>query len=195
MPQKPQILSSLVLALAVFGGIFGLFYLAVGAMFTLGTPTLEWGFIIDAQILECHPTTAYRNEALGRMRELVREDPQWPTRSDWAEDFARKVESDTGVVLTMAVLRRRDIREERHSSQSGTLKASNWKAAVSGTQRYYARYAGSECAAYRVGARRFFAPVWEASQVSPPDGVPSFMGLFVLEDVPPDLARFTQPGA
>jgi hypothetical protein len=146
------------------------------------------GFIIDAEIKDCKPPAEYRAEVLDRIRRM--EEGGWrPLRPGWAEDFDRLAAKDPGVVLTLLVHRKRRVYEQGNPWNKGELRASAWDSPKA-PERYYARYAGPGCSAYPLGTRRFFAPDWEASHVSPPDILPSYMGFYVLEDVPEKFRRF-----
>jgi hypothetical protein len=105
---------SICLALAATG-------VTIGTV-NLSRPGARWqGFVIDAEILDCRAPSVYRNEALDRMRALVRKAPTWLTRDNWEEDFDRQLGTDKGVVLTMLVHGRRDISEERDSRRPGQI--------------------------------------------------------------------------
>jgi len=65
---------------------------------------------------------------------------------------------------------------------AGKLVTSGWKH-DGRTKDFFASYAGDSCAAYGPGTRSTYAVDWLASAVSPPDLLPSFLGLEVLQPV------------
>jgi hypothetical protein len=142
------------------------------------------GFVIDAEVRGCATPELHVSAAIGRWETS---DAAWRSpRPGWKQDVPRMLQTDRGVVLTLLVSRRDDIFEERKPWNRGRLtpKRSN---ATPALERYFARFAGPCCHDYAVGERRLFAPVWEASSVSPPDILPTLLGLHVLADVPTEF--------
>jgi hypothetical protein len=93
------------------------------------------------------------------------------------------LQRDHGVVVTLLIHRRWDIYERRKPWVAGQLiaKTSN---ETKNVEKYFARIATQSCAAYSTGLRKTYMPEWEASSVSPPDILPTFLGFPVLKDVP-----------
>ena len=90
------------------------------------------------------------------------------------------LERDPGVVVLMLVHHRWDVYEQRKPWNRGRLRAtSSDRVAVEG---YFAR--GASCSQFTHGHRVFYSPDWEASSLSPPDILPTFLGLHVLQPVP-----------
>jgi hypothetical protein len=98
--------------------------------------------------------------------------------------------SDRGVVLSLFVHRRRKLEEQRKPWNRGQLTAARWKSEGK-IEKYFARSGGPTCDGYPAGGRRFFSPVWEIARTTPPEILPTFLGLHVLQDVPPEFALFT----
>jgi hypothetical protein len=151
------------------------------------------GFIVDAEVRGCDIPAALVGEAVARWERSNVADAGWRSpRAGWKEELPRMLENDRGVVLTLLVHRKRDVAEQRKPWNTGELSATRWDS-VEKVDRYFARFAGPTCAGYPSGGRRFFSPEWEASAVSPPDVLPSFLGMFVLQDVPPRFQPFARP--
>jgi hypothetical protein len=148
------------------------------------------GLISDAETRGCDLPGTFVAEAIARWERSNAYNA--PPRPGWKEDVLRMLENDRGVVLTLFVHRKREVYEQRKPWNRGQLRATRWKS-VGELERYFARFAGASCQGYPVGARRFFSPEWEASGVSPPDILPTFLGLNVLEDVPPQFRGFAGP--
>ena len=49
-----------------------------------------------------------------------------------------------------------------------------------------------DCSLYPLGRADFYSTEWEASRVSPPDVLSSFLGLAVLRDVPASFQAFVR---
>jgi hypothetical protein len=163
--------------------VFGSLYLCL--------PKPLWvGFIIDAELNSCMPAEAAVPAAFERMERHVAAFEGWrQPRPGWREDILRMLRTRPGVVLTVVVHRRREIEEETVPWKRGQVSARKW-VRLGVREKYFARFAGSRCSDYRLGEDGYFAPEWEASDVSPPDILPTFMGLFVLEAVPEKFQRF-----
>ena len=103
----------------------------------------------------------------------------------------RLLERDRGVVLSMTVSRRWDIYEHRKPWNRGRLYAKSSRTTT--TERYFARVENGSCSQFHYGDRRMYAPEWEESNVSPPDVLPTLLGLYVLKPVPARFAVITAP--
>jgi hypothetical protein len=154
-------------------------------------PKSRWqGFVIDAEVHGCTSADPFVAAAVARWDTS---NPAWRTsRLGWKEDVPRMLQADRGVVLTLLVHRRDDVYAEQKPWNRGRLTSRRLNA-LPRFQPYFARFAGSSCADYSIGTRRLFAPQWEASNVSPPDVLPTLLGLFVLADVPPEFQRVLKP--
>ena len=164
-----------------------------GALLYWLPPEGRWqGLIIDAELRGCDPPTAFVPEAMARWdRSNIEDAALRSPRAGWKEDVARMLANDRGVVLTLFVHRKRDVYEGRKAWNRGQLRAARWKS-IRELEPYFARFAGATCEGYPLGARRFFSPEWEASSVSPPDILPTLLGLSVLEDAPPRFRGFAE---
>jgi hypothetical protein len=93
------------------------------------------------------------------------------------------LEEDRGVVLGVYVYRKSELYELQKPWNRGQREATPWEK-VDAVETYYARFNGNVCSAYTTGRRRLFFPAWEEARNSPPETLPSFLGLHVLQDVP-----------
>jgi hypothetical protein len=137
------------------------------------------GFVIDAETVACEGPTSLVDEATARW-EKWNSETQWRTpRPRWREEISGMIARDRGVVLRMVARRRWEIYKQRKPWNRGRLVLYPSRKQVS--ERYFVR---GSCDAYRTGTRDLYAPQWEASSVTPPDILPTFLGLDVLEPVP-----------
>ena len=98
---------------------------------------------------------------------------------------------DPGVVLTGRPHRSRAIYAPRDRANQNGLKAGPWEPAdPSYTYQHFARYNGDDCASYEVGRRRIYREHFEGRQAFPPDRLPAFLMMSILEPVPPELEKF-----
>lgn len=164
------------------------------AMLYWRLPEDRWrGTIIDAEVRGCDLPTNLVPAAVARWEQSNTADAAWRSaRPRWKEDVPRMLEKDRGVVLTLLVHRKTDVYEQGKPWKHGHLRATPWES-VETPERYFARFAGASCDAYPRGARRFFSPEWEASTVSPPDILPTLLGVRVLKDMPSELQGFVRP--
>jgi hypothetical protein len=147
-------------------------------------PEDQWdGVIIDASIRGCSLPDTLVDGAIARWDKL-NEDTKWRVpRPGWKEDVPRMLQRDRGVVLTMYVYRRRDVFKQRTPWNRGTLRATPWQ--ESGRmESFFDRSTQGSCSSYALGRGAFYSTKWESSGVSPSDIPSSFLGLFVLRDVP-----------
>ena len=156
--------------------------------FSLGEDRYQ-GFIVDAEITNCQMPTALVPAATAWWQTEDKENTWQELRLGWKDDIAMMVENDRGVVLALKVHRKREIYEQRKPWNYGHLRATHWEPGQN-VENYFARYEGSSCSGYAVGSRKVYAPEWEASQAYTPDNLPSFLRLFVLEQVPVRFQKF-----
>jgi hypothetical protein len=127
------------------------------------------------------------SSALNRWEKLNAEDTWRTPREGWKEDVERMMREDQGVVLEMYVFRERDIVVNRKPWNKGVVEAAEWKKENT-LKVFYARQNGATCDNYTKGARNLYFPKWEISSVSPPNILPTFLGLLILGPVPDEHA-------
>jgi hypothetical protein len=138
-------------------------------------------FVIDAEIVGCESPDRFVQSAIERWDKWNKETEWREPRRGWRQDTPRMLRSDRGVVVTLRVYRRWEIYEKRKAWNVGELFARTRN--PDPHERYFVR-AETSCAEYRAPARQLYSPQWEAASVSPPDKLPAFLGLHVLEQVP-----------
>lgn len=141
------------------------------------------GYVVDAEIRGCQSPERYVAAAEARWDTWNAETTWRSPRQHWKNDIPRMLERDKGVVLSLLTHRRWDIYEQRKPWNRGRLRVTQ-SAPRRESENYFARAPDRSCSDFRIGDRRIYAPEWEASAVSPPDILPTFLGLYVLEDVP-----------
>jgi hypothetical protein len=139
------------------------------------------GFVIVGEIQSCGSPLTLVDAAVTQWENWNAEDSAWRTpRARWKEDTTRLVANDRGVVITMRIHERLEFFEQRKPWNRGRRYVQRMPAPV--TERYFAR--NQSCSDTTPGHRALYAPEWEASTVSPPDILPTFLGLYVLKPVP-----------
>ena len=143
------------------------------------------GFVIDAEVAACTSPESGLPEAQAYWENALASYPSNRHREGWREDMTAMLVRDPGVLVTLEVHRRWDVREQRKPWNRGELVLRDRGAR--GRERYFARTVGTgvhACATFVPGARARYAPEWEYASVSPPDALPTFLSLHVLHGVP-----------
>jgi len=99
-------------------------------------------------------------------------------RRGWRDDISWMLTNDPGVVVTVHVLSTTEVYRSRKRWSAG--KAVMMVSRTGETEDFFADYAGGDCTAYSGSPPRRYSLEWRASQVSPADILPSFLGLQVL---------------
>jgi hypothetical protein len=149
------------------------------------------GTIIVARIHGCRLVSDGWDKAVSAMEREVAQQMKWGNRAypDWKNMIEKKRSTEKGVVLSMSVIRERKVYERKEPWNLGMIEGSPW-IPVNATREYFARFAGGSCNAYtRDPSRKMYFPARERSRYFPPDNVPAFLDLFVLDDVPPAYAN------
>jgi Ni/Co efflux regulator RcnB len=140
------------------------------------------GFVVDAEIRDCKFAESAVDGAIARWDKT-----NWPEsyqpRSNWKADVPNMLKKDKGVILNLFVFRKRKFYENQKPWNKGQRVATDWHDENNLTS-YYARFTGASCADYTDRTRKLYFPSWEASSISPPDILPTFLGFYVLESVP-----------
>jgi hypothetical protein len=140
------------------------------------------GFVVDAEIRDCKFAESAVDGAIARWDKTTWSESYQP-RPNWKADISNMVKRDKGVILDLFIFRKRKLYENQKPWNRGQRAASDWQDENNITS-YYARFAGASCADYTDRTRKLYSPSWEASSLSPPDILPTFLGFYVLESVP-----------
>ena len=141
------------------------------------------GFVIDAAVRDCKSPLSLVDASQKQWEVWNRETTWREPRPSWKEDISGMLTRDQGVVITLFINRRWEIYEQRKPWNRGQLRlVRSGPANIS--EDYFARSPNGSCQQFQA-RRAFFCPQWEPSRVSPPDILPTFLGLRVLNDVPP----------
>jgi len=147
--------------------------------------------IVDAEIRGCESPVATANAATTEWKERIAKVTWSPPRNGWEQDVQRMLRDDPGVVLDMWVVQSRDVYENRKPWNRGTLFAEAWKP-FGESQKYFARFAGAECGAYVDSGAKLYLPSSDGTRAWPPDLLPNYLGLRVLQDVPVAYRDFAE---
>ena len=159
--------------------------LALGTLwFALPEPAVK-GRVVDATIGACRPAGELLPASIVQWEERIAAVNYAAPRDNWRGDAERLARDNPGVVVELDVVRSNAILEHRKPWDRGTLSAQGWKS-IGDTQRYFG---GGNCDSYPRGKHVLLAPTGAGSQAWPPDDLPNFLGVQVLEAVPPDYLR------
>ncbi len=168
-----QTFTSILAVLATAAALCTLFFCLPGDEFQ--------GFVIDARTVECESPSSLVDDATARWEKWNAENTWRAPRPRWREEIGGVAAHDRGVVLRMVVLQRWDIYERRKPWNRGHLVS---RASTRKSPDHYFVRSDQTCDRYRIGDRALYAPRYEPTSVSPPDVFPTFLGLYVLDEVP-----------
>jgi len=177
------------------------------ACLTLGLGTLFYclpqpavlGHVIDAQVEECARPSSAMPAALVEWEAAVERVTWTSPPADWKETALRNVSRDTGVVLSVRVIRRSTIYQHRKPWDFRRRSASAWMM-VGDVERYYASDAGDDCSEYLARDRALYAPFFRRSRSGPngrarawpPTDTTGFLRLLELGPVPGEYQRLIE---
>jgi hypothetical protein len=151
------------------------------------------GYIEEVQIDSCKRPIDATGDAIPYWEKQIAPDPT-TARAGWQEDSREMLRNDDGVILTVAVHRRREIREDQKPWKRGRPVAKLWEP-MEMQHSYYARYAGSACEAYGVGTRTIlfndqYFTGYPRNLGWPPRKVINFLDLQTLDAMPAKYSEF-----
>jgi hypothetical protein len=170
---------------------------------TLGLGTLWFALpdpavkarVIDATIASCRPASELMPERITHWEERIAAVTWAPPRDNWREDTRRMLREYPGVVVELDVKRSNAILEHRKPWNRGKLTAEGWKR-VNESREYFG---GGGCDSYPHGREVLLAPVTQPRKLDngpnaawPPDDLPNFLGVQVLDAVPANYQRLVE---
>lgn len=152
--------------------------------FALPEPVVK-ARVVDATIGECRPARELIPARIAHWEERVEKVSYTAPRAGW-RDTSRLLREFPGVVVELDVSRSNVVLQHRRPWNRGRLSAQGWKR-IDDTQRFFG---GGTCESYPRGKHVLLAPTHHrASNAWPPDDLPNFLGLQVLEAVPEKYRR------
>jgi hypothetical protein len=163
-------------------GVTSVVALAGGTCLSWPEPFLE-SRLIEGEVVRCGAPVDLSSAARTRWRGYIADSPWMRPRDGWEADIGRLLQADPGVVLTIHLRGRKDFYRRREPWHYGLISTAGWKRDTK-TDQFFARFSGGACSSYQLGQTLDFKLDWEASTVSPPDILPAFLGLYVVNPVP-----------
>lgn len=162
--------------------------LAVATIF-LSQPTYEIsGFLIDGEITRCESSSIGAQRAVQEWDARLQGRTKW-VRDGWREGVATMLERDRGVVVEVLVHRRREVRQLPGEPQLAGLRIGPWTDQAYSFS-YFTSLMGDRCESYPLRHRSIY---WDGPRhLKPPlpyEALPDFLGLPVLDSVPPELRQ------
>ena len=145
--------------------LLGLAGITAAGTLCLSLPEDRWqGFVIDGEVRDCQGAASAVPSAENRWQALNAETPWRSPRSGWESEIPGMLLRDNGVVVTVNVLQRWDIYEQRKPWNRGNLHAK--RSRTHRAEKYFAR--GQDCQSSQLlpGYHSRYAPEWEASTMS-----------------------------
>jgi hypothetical protein len=147
--------------------------------------------VVDATIENCRPAVELIPARIAHWEGRIAAVTYAPPRDHWREDTGRMLREMPGVVVELNVARANAILEHRKPWDRGKLTAQGWKRR--GDSREY--FGGGTCESYPRGRQVLLAPTGEGSRKWPPDDLPNFLGVQVLEPVPAPYLKLIKKGS
>jgi hypothetical protein len=148
--------------------------------------------VIEGTIAACRSTADAMPERIthwhGRIAQVTWAEP----RAGWIEDTRRMLRESPGVLVEIDVARSNAILEHRKPWNRGRLSAQGWK----NVRESIEYFGGGTCENYPIGREVVLAPESRPRDLTrspnpawPPDDLPNFLGVQVLEAVPANYQR------
>jgi hypothetical protein len=149
--------------------------------------------VVEGEIRSCIPAGSLRDKAIKDLKHTsAGHRPSKPI--NWEEKFDHAIGEKPGVVLTVHMTRFSRVFEKQARWNRGDLLAKDWKAADKDV-RYFADYAGSDCAQYPSGTTTTLMATGH-TDIWPAYGIAEMLNVKQAEPLPPRYAKlFTNSDA
>lgn len=135
--------------------------------------------LVAVELTRCEPPSALKDEALAHWEKRIAAVDWAEARPGWKDGFDAMADGQPGVVLTVKVTASAAVYENRKPWNKGTFVA---RPAREVPSRYFMSHA--TCAAQAPGMKGAYLATGLQSKAWPPDVLPNFLSLQVLEPVP-----------
>ena len=162
----------------------------------LPEPALN-GEIVDAEVERCGPPSEGVDKAIGDWEKRIAKVTWSPARPGWEAYARRSAQEDNGAVVSVVVLRRNTLYEQRKPWNKGDITARGWKD-VNKRQSYYISDPVGLCADYPAGKRLVRFVLYGGSALNsravewPPTKLSDFLDLQVLDPVREEHRKFAE---
>jgi hypothetical protein len=147
-------------------------------------------FIEEIEVVNCQQPAPLVEQKVPFWEEETKRVTWVTTRQGWKEDIPRMLRDDPGLILTVKVLRRRDIYTKQKPWNRGQYYATHWKA-MDYRQECYLHTKSASCAAFQSGTRFIYLLDYDHSKEWPPKTIPGYLQLPYVAEVPIAYQRFT----
>lgn len=151
------------------------------------------GYLQDVTIQSCKRPIDVADDAIAHWNKQIARRPS-AARAGWQEDSREMLETDSGVIVSVTLIKEREISEKQKPWNKGQVVAGAWED-VNADKTYYAQYAGSSCAAYPSGMHavvfndQFFYG-YPKNLGWPPRKIINFLDLQTISSVPAKYQKF-----
>jgi hypothetical protein len=136
--------------------------------------------VVEGTVTQCAAPAAFVDAAAAKWSSSGDQEPV--RGSSWRDQIPAMLARDRGVVVTLRVEHRWSIWRQRKLWNANALRATT--SPGNSTENFFMRNVDCAEPAVQAGRRVESAAQWEVSSVSPPDLLPTFLGLHVLRPVP-----------
>lgn len=165
--------------------------LSLGTLYAcLPEPETE-GVLIEGSVQTCQLPAELEEAAIQDWQRRIEAAPWGQPRDGWREGVDRMLRDADGVVLTVDVQREDRVLRHRKPWNAGRKTVAGWTQANE-ARRYYAAFAGRDCASYSGPIQILYVRYGQGSGVWPPDDAPNFLGVARVEPATAALLALTQ---
>lgn len=174
--------------------IIAMIAVAVGTLYLAVSEYKETIRLVDAEIIGCEKVDRLLASQTKMWSEVVvRPTKIGSARPNWQQEISDMLLAQPGVVLTIRIHQEAWVREQQWRWGGISKRVDAWRS-IYETTKAFAAITDSEpispCERFVLGERRFSALVWKKSNDTPPANLPSFLELFVIQDIPPEYVRY-----
>jgi hypothetical protein len=167
---------------------------AAGTLYLAVSDYSEAGWLVYVEVTGCERVDRLLESQTKMWSEVVTSPAKiGSARPNWKRDVPDMLLAQPGVVLTVRILQEVRVREQKWRWGGISRKVDAWRS-TNKTNQVFAGVAESAshspCERFAIGERRYSALVWEQANDTPPEKLPAFLRLYVLQQVPPEYVRY-----
>ena len=151
------------------------------------------GYLLDLTGTGCEVAADGVAAAAASWETRLREHPGWSERGGWQGEVARMTAATPGVKLEVDLHSRRHLAIRNRPWERGEVRAEEWSRGRTAKGWYFLPVATGGCEGVPLGERRLaYIEEGGGDEPLPPEDLAGFLGLSVLQEVPPAFAAYAE---